>query len=353
MEATKILRAVILVLCLLPVAGCSLIKGSAAPAGVFPDYAGDFKERGPEARTTNYIAEKNRSRTYQTWQTVYGGGEATVMYTVGEHASATDAAGELAYLTECFDSDLKPKPNTILTEDLPVKDKSGNDVGKAAVCLQPKPGTADGLGPFDLRVSLNDGSRTHKFVSNAQDQSIVLRLIRALPVASQLDLSILERFSSVNERLEFAPLFKQMPPEKLGPQPQLKGNILVLEKKPLDDNTTTDFIFDASDVYVGQPSRRALVAGDIGTLVLIACGQGKKLGIYDTGSLKIPAFSGVCDVFFIDRAIPAVVGKKSFTSTELPDSTLLDVKDGKAKFDKFIAPFPFDDVKAYLDSLQK
>jgi hypothetical protein len=63
---------------------------------------------------------------------------------------------------------------------------------------------------------------------------------------------------------------------------------------------------------------------------------------------RIPAFIVRCDVDLIDNTIPAVIARKQFENTELPDKTRLKPGDKE-----IIAPSPYKDIQNFVRNLPR
>ena len=338
--------------------GCATSRGPAKPDGAFPETVGKYKLANVEdERDTQYQNEKNKGQSYQSWRAKYSDGSNDIFYQVGVHKSAEAAANELGSLTGCYGSDRKLKTGNRVWERLPLKDKSGKDVGAMAVCFSDMPANPygdKGLGDYQYAFALSNENRTYTVKPRSDDPALVAEFVKALPFNAGADLSALDKSAGAKagKQTSYKEMFDTLPPVKLAAKPYLKEKVLVLDRDATKSEQSLSVI-NATDYYIADPNRHALLANDVGSIVRVDCKRGRRVGTYtaDEGD-AIPTYASTCEVMVIDNAVPAVIAKKTFTNENMADIQLVDAdKKGKLPFKEYVLPKPLSEVKEFVKAL--
>jgi hypothetical protein len=334
--------------------GCGRLKGSdAADNGIFPASVGNFK-RGfvYKEKEQNYINDKNKNQKYKSNQAEYSDGTDKIFYSISTHQKAEDA------INEQEKEALYLKNSVWKTVDL--KDKSGKNVGKLTICrnYDKSPNSVVGNTNYSLAfnvdnqnhdVALSDLART--WTPEMTDKFVAF--VKALPAASQLDLSMLDLLTSgSSEKLVTADKLSAIsPPVKLAAAPYLRGKTAVISTGTFNEGVVTD-------EYVKDAARQANLMEEVGSIVKVECAKSASIGQYvvkDKGT-TIPAFGSACKMTIIDNTIPAIIAQKTFTNSTMVDNYMTDVdKNGKLyNYNKeYVAPFPTRDIADFLEKLPK
>lgn len=332
------------------------------PEGVFPDSVGKYKLKTvDDGRKASYQNEKDLKKEFSSWLSVYENEAKKIQFVADIHQTPEEASNEVKFLTECYDTSRKLQLYSKILEKIPLKDKSGKEVGTMAVCLRKKntdsSESLNTFGNYDYTFGFSNDNRTYKVKSIPSDKAAELvEFIKSLPFNSQLDLSVLDQFSSSDSvKIKYEETFNTPPPIKLAAKPYLKGKVLVLEKKPTDDNEKTILISNSTESYITDPERQAILPGNIGSIVRIDCRKGNRIGDYSVDeTTKVPAFGSICEVSVADNKMPAIIVKKTFSYNDLPDIAMMEKdKSGKLLKTQYIAAFPTDEIKKFLESLPK
>lgn len=337
--------------------GCAKRAGLPKPEGIFPDSVGKYKlSNAEDGREDEYQNEKNLRQKFQSWGSIYTDGENRIRFIAAVHKTAEDATNELGFLTDCYGTDRKLQMSNKIREKIPLKDKSGKEVGLMTICLKPSSKVSyenKGLGDYDYVYSFSNGNRTYTPKPVGADKAAdVAEFIKALPFNSEVDLSMLDSLASPNnaKALTDEDMFKNLPPVKLAAKPYLKGKILVLQQKPLKNKESATYISNVTDYYITDADQQAIFPGEIGSIVRIDCKKGNKVGVYSAGAgVQVPAFGSICELIVIDNSIPAIIAKKTFTNNDLADMTMLDTdKKGELTDKEYIVPYPQGEIKSFI-----
>ncbi|MGI8837028.1 MAG: hypothetical protein ACR2H4_10375 [Pyrinomonadaceae bacterium] len=112
-------------------------------------------------------------------------------------------------------------------------------------------------------------------------------------------------------------------------------------------------LLSASDYYITDMNRHALLASDVGSIVRVDCKRSKKVGTYSANEGdSIPAYGSTCEVIIIDNTMPAVIAKKTFANEVMADVQLVDAdKSGKVNFKEYVLPKPIGEIKDFIKAL--
>lgn len=337
--------------------GCGRFNRSdASDNGLFPATIESFRrEMVYKEKEQTYLNDKNKNQKYKSNEAKYTDGKDEIFYGISNHQKAEDAINEQ-------DKEATTGKNTVWkTTDL--KDKSGKSVGKLTICRtsDPSPDSPNaGTGGFNYSLAFNiDNQNHHAYVSNLynnwtpQTTDKLVAFVKALPAASQVDLSFLDLITtaSAGKGVTVDKLSAISPPVKLASAPYLKGKTAVISTGALSDGVVTE-------IYINEPDRQANLMEEVGSIVKIECAKGASIGQYvvkEKGT-KIPAFSSVCKVSVIDNSIPAVIAQKSFTNSVMVDNYMVetDQKGGLKDYEKeYVSYAPTDQITEFLKKLPR
>jgi hypothetical protein len=351
----------LLVVCLTSIlsAGCATSRGPAKPDGVFPETVGKYKLVNVEdGRNAEYENAKSKGQSYQSWRAKYSDGANDIFYEVGIHKSAEAAANELGSLTRCYDTNRKLMTGNKVWEGIPLKDGSGKAVGAMAVCFSNRAETNgtlgnEGLGDYAYAFSLSHDNRTYTVKPLKENTALAVEFVKALPSNSGVDLSALDALAKAKAAKPptYREMFDVLPPEKLAAKPYLKGKVLALERDTTESESTS--VGNATEYFIADTNRHALLAGDIGSIVRVDCKRGKRVGTYTAGEGDaIPTYGSTCEVKVIDNTVPAVIAKKTFTNENMADVQLVNAgKSGKVTLKEYVLPKPLGEVKDFVKAL--
>lgn len=335
--------------------GCGRLSKSTEADGKFPASIGNFRrEMVYNEKENNYLNEKNKNQKYKSSEAKYSDGSEDIFYGIGTHQKAEDAINEL-------EKEASHANNTAWkTADL--KDKSGKKVGKITICRinDSSPNSPNAAnGGFNYSVGFNiDNQNYHAYVYTTnlwtpQMTDKFVSFVKALPAASQVDLSMLDMITTsfAGKGVTVEKVSAISPPVKTAPAPYLKGKTAVVTTGTYSDGVTTE-------EFIKDSERQANMMEEVGSIVKVECAKGSRIGQYlvQEKNIKIPAFSSVCKATIIDNTIPAVIAQKTFTNSTLVDTTTVNVdKNGKLyDYDKeFVAYFPTGEIADFLQKLPK
>lgn len=251
-----------------------------------------------------------------------------------------------------------------IREKIPLKDKSGKEVGLMTICLTPNSKAEyekKGLGDYDYVFSFSNSNRTFspKPFGAAKTAAGATEFIKALPFNSEVDLSFLDSLglSDSTKALTYDDMLKNLPPVKLAAKPYLKGKILVLRQNHLDNEQSVPSLGNETGGYIKDVNQQSLFPGEVGSIVRIECKKGNKVGVYSAGTagVQIPAFGSTCEVIMIDSIIPAIIAKKTFLNNDLAEITMLKTnKNGELTDKQYILPYPVTQIQSFIEeSLSK
>ena len=335
--------------------GCGKFNKTTEADARFPASIGNFRrEMVYNEKEKDYLNEKNKNQKYKASDAKYSEGGDDAFYGISTHQSAEDALNEL-------EKEASHNNNTAWkTGDL--KDKSGKSVGKITICRisdssPSSPNAANG--GFNYSVGFNIGNQNHHvYISTTalwtpQLTDKFVAFVKALPAASQVDLSLLDlittRFAGKGVTVEKISTIS--PPIKTASAPYLKGKTAVVETGTISGGVKTE-------EYIKDGDQQANLMEEIGSIVKVECAKNSRIGEYlvKETNIKIPAYSSKCKVTIIDNTIPAVIAQKTFTNDVLLDKTTVQMdKNGKlSDYDKeYVAYFPTDQIADYLQKLPK
>lgn len=333
-------------------AGCGRLNSSdAKDDGTFPVSIGSFRRDIIYAeKEKNYFNPKNKDQKYKSKEAKFVDGDDSVVYGIATHQKADDALNELEKQAQ-YDKNIHWK-----TVDL--KDKSGKNVGKLAICRNSDKSPEVIAGSTNYSLAFNIDNQVHsvaltnssrKWTPQTTDKFVAF--VRALPAAAQLDLAMLDLITSgsSDQVVTDEKIAAISPPVKLASAPYLKGKTVVYTTWQYSSGLSTNqFISDAA--------RQANLMSEVGSIVKIECEKGSKIGEYtikESGT-KIPAFSSVCKVAVIDNTIPAVIAQKTFTNSTILDYTIVKTDKGgnvRSSDKEYTAPRPEKEIVEFLRKL--
>lgn len=339
----KLLLTIIAISFLLACSG-----GSTDPKTLFPEKIGDAKLNRIELSPDNdwfdqYYKVSKAESPYKSVSAVYEmEGVKTIEYRVTDHRQESAAGEELSEIAKCenFDSSAKD------WREIPLKDKSGKEIGKAKVC-RTDPGF-DGQASYYFGIQ--KGSRTYTIdgsnqivgKSVVQNTEKIAGFIKNLPtLSSDLEFSFLDEVTAdiaKNKGVSIDELEKLSPPEQLAAEPYLKGKVYQIK--------SADGDFVNNDL-------RAKITAEIGTVLKVECKRSFSIGNYTAEGQSVPAYANACDVTVIDYTIPAVIAKKSFVNSQLPTSMTFGTTDGKITKNEVVARAPTGEIQKWLDGLPR
>jgi hypothetical protein len=338
--------------------GCGRFSRSdTADNGVYPASIGSFRrEMAYKEKESNYLNEKNKNQKYKASDAKYTDGKDEIFYGISTHQKAEDAINEQSKEA------LHGNNSVWKTADL--KDKSGANVGKMTICRvndysgKSSPNSINGGFNYSLAFNINNQNH-HAYVYNPSNTSTLeqtdklVAFVKTLPAASQVDLSMLDLITSsyAGKGITVDKLSAISPPVKLASAPYLKGKTAVVATGTISDGVATE-------QYIKDSERQALLMEEIGSIVKVECGKGSRIGEYlvKEKNIKIPAFSSVCKVSIIDNTIPALIAQKTFTNSVLLDNMTVNVdKNGKLEdYEKeYVAYSPTGEIADFLQKLPK
>jgi hypothetical protein len=335
--------------------GCGRFSKPAETDARFPDSVGEFRrDMLFKEKEQNYLNEKNKDQKYNARDAKYSDGKDDVFYGISNHQKAEDAVNEL-------DKEASHSSN-VPWKRADLKDKSGKKVGKITICRiddtsPSSPNAANG--GFNYSVAFNIDNQTHRAsvsstsVWTPQVTDKLVAFVKALPVASQIDLSLLDLITTsfAGKGITADKISAISPPVKIASAPYLKGKTVVFVTGTYSDGVrTTEYIQDSE--------QQANLMEEVGSIVKVECAKGASIGQYlvKEKNIKIPAFSSLCKATIIDNTIPAVIAQKTFTNSLMLDTTTVSMdKNGKlSDSDKeFVAYFPTSDIADFLKKLPK
>lgn len=310
-----------------------LVACGGKPTNDFPATVGRFKATAkPSWSSRSYPASVTDDFRY-AFQ-AYAAGDAAINYQVTVHKRADAAAAHFGDAVDCPPAGGgDPKP----TKQGPLKTKAGAEVGRFLVCQRGGGFWAD---PAYL-LAIQRGSRTAS-TNLTNDPAVAVELLRAMPALADLDLSIFDELAATHART--IPTERQLeelrPPDQLIAQPYLQKA----------------FLLGGEAGSGGGPipaDRQATHAAEIEMLVSITCEKGSQIGTFaDDEGHRVPAYSNHCAVAIVDRAIPAVIARKTFVNVKLPDARTFAIENGKvAVGSEVVAAEPSAEINAFLASL--
>ena len=336
--------------------GCGRMNQSSESDGIFPSTVGNFRREFVfKEKEQNYINEKNKNQKYKSGDAKYSDGTDDIFYTIGTHQKAEDALNE------------QPKEasygNNTVWKTADLKDKSGKNVGKITICRMnnDSPNSQNAInGGFNYSVAFNINNQNHRVALTNSSRTWTpqktykfVSFVKALPAASQIDLSMLDLITTsfAEKGVTVEKISAIAPPVKIASAPYLKGKTAVMTTGAFNDGITTD-------EYIKVPEHRANLMEEVGSIVKVECAKGASIGQYvvPEKNIKIPAFSSVCKVTIIDNTIPAVIAQKTFTDSTMPDTAVVDVdKKGKLyNYEKeYVALAPTYEIGEFLGKLPK
>ena len=335
--------------------GCGRFNKSTVADARFPDSVGDFRREIVYKEDENkYLNDKNKNQKYKSVRAKYSEGSDDVFYGISSHQNAEDAINEL------------PKEasheNNAVWKTADLKDKSGKKVGKITICRisdnsPNSPNAANGGIKYSAAFNINNQSHyaylstTNLWTPQKNDKFVAF--VKALPAASELDLSMLDLITTsfAGKGVTVDKISAISPPSKIASAPYLKGKTAVMTTGTFSDGVTTD-------KYIKDSEQQANLMEEVGSIVKVECAKGSSIGQYfvKEKNIKIPAFSSVCKATIIDNTIPAVIAQKTFTDSTMLETTIVDVdKTGKiADYQKeYVAPSPTNEIAKFLQQLPK
>lgn len=312
-------------LILLSVLGCSLMKrmkvssAPPIPKNAMPDTVGKFRlEMGrpySEKASTATLTYKKTDSSYQPTE---------ITYKLETSSNENEIKKKMEQANSC-----SQKPTHLsfaVLKDEAVKDKSGKEVGKIKICRATVKNEYNySLGMNSYSIVLSKDNLLSVFESKIDTKSVapkngkelfvdITDFLTNIPYYADLDFSGLnfaQLISSQNVKLQTAKEIKEFsPPVRITSQPYLKGKVVVVDQYDKID----------TEEYISDSTKRSVSPEEIESIIQISCDKGRSIGTYNTPEGMIPAYSNVCKIRVIDTTIPAVIGEKTFTSTELPQT---------------------------------
>lgn len=321
MKTRKFLLAVSLFLFVSPAfSGCSEIP---LEKRIFPDSVGNFKLSNVlKKETIKYLNEKNKGQKYQSWYSTYVlEGTKGIHYVAGVHQTKAAAENEqdLSLLFPNDDRNTRLDDSFFVTE--PLNNKAGQPVGTIKIYRESAQ-KRNTLGGYIYRIAFNVNNYTYSLkASTSELNNDLVGFVKSLPLNSEVDFSILDKeiTGKPNDEVTLEELFNTAPPVKLAPKPYANGKIMIVERKPFNNKSGETFFSDETDYYISETSMHAKSRSEIGTLIILDCAKGNRIGeyiVYQTGG-KVPIYSSVCKVSVIDNSIPAIIAQKTFVNSEV------------------------------------
>jgi hypothetical protein len=300
--------------------GCSEIP---LEKRIFPETVGNFKHSNVlKKEKIKYLNEKNKGQTYNSWYATYVlGGTQGIHYIAGVHKTNADAENEQDLSMVFPDDDRNTQLDDSFFISEPLNNKAGQPVGTIKIYREAAQ-KRNTLGGYIYRIALSVNNFTYSLKPSSNElNNALVEFVKSLPLNADVDFSILDKeiAGRPNDEATWEELFNTAPPVKLAPKPYINGKVMIVERKPFNNKSGATFFSDETDYYIGDSSRHAKSRSEIGTLIILDCAKGNRIGeylVYQTGA-KVPIYSSVCKVSVIDNSIPAIIAQKTFVNSEV------------------------------------
>lgn len=304
---------------------------------------------------TKYLNDKNKDQKYKTRKAKYSEGGDDFFYGIGTHQKPEDALNEIEKAAT--------HGNNTVWKTADLKDKSGKKVGKITICRisDSSPNSPNAAnGGFDYSVAFNINNQNHgayiytTSLWTPQMTDKFVAFVKALPAAADVNLSLLDMITTsfAGKGVTVEKLSAVSAPSKTAAALYLKGKTAIV----VSGTTYSDGV--KTEEYIKDSEQQANLMEEVGSIVKVECAKGSLIGQYvvKEKNIKIPAYSSVCKATIIDNTIPAVIGQKSFTNSNLMDNTTVNLdKSGKISRsdEEYVASFPTYEVAQFLQKLPK
>ena len=290
---------------------------------IFPESVGNFRHSNVlKKEKIKYLNEKNKGQTYSSWYATYIlGGTKGIHFIAGVHKTNTEAENEQDLSMVFPDDDRNTQLDDGYFVSEPLNNKAGQPVGTIKIYREAAQ-KRNTLGGYIYRIALSVNNYTFSLKPSSNDlNKEMVEFVKNLPLNADVDFSILDKEIAArpNDEVTWEELFNTTAPVKLAPKPYVKGKVMIVERKPFNNKSGATFFSDETDYYISEKSWHAKSRSEIGTLIILDCAKGNRVGeyiVFQTGA-KVPVYSSVCKVSVIDNSIPAIIAQKTFVNSEV------------------------------------
>lgn len=291
-----------------------------------------------------YLYEQNGGEKYSNFEATYSAepgqpieNQSSIRYILGIHKNAEEAAKEQAAWGNRL-------ANGAWKTGM-LNDQTNKAVGTMSICRQLKEDNLSGEKNYVYSFIFSNENRLIRIEPLIAANVDLIEFTKALPFNSQVDLSMIDSLSSL-ENLDGLKLMSLSPPVKTTKEPYLKGKTVVVDMSGVQTGN-----------YIADSNKRAEIVNEMQSLIQIRCAKGDRIGQYELIETKeiVPAYGSQCKVTVIDHTIPAIITEKTFFNKELPPyrtfyQSLDPKRIGKEKLE-YAAPFPQEEVKNFITGL--